>query len=287
MVRDVLELKQVKRLQGILKARYGSVLELQFLSDMGSGNTASKAPSVTEGALLIPIFSQDRFLAKATLPGLLNITDEDIETISDLVRIVLEPLMQKWVLDNYSLVGSDYATALSDDEHKVVPMFQDHLTADSVVVNTRSFSTPVINLVSRSGSQNAVRRAVDEIHELSRRWACVQFDQIELNLKSRYDIEALGSMTLVVNELRSVSAEARTALVKYLSVRRDSAELLEIPLVLIYSSYDLSKLVESGNLEPELRDIIQDSILEVDRLPLNPHLLRETLELLLEPEANL
>lgn len=278
MVKNIMESTSIQRLQGILQSRYGTGLRVEFMSDVSLMDSGSQAPSFVEGALRIPIFSEGQFLAKAVLPDASAIGHSDYETISDLVRMVLEPLMSKWLV-HQPLVNR---TVLKENEN-VIPMFRIYnsneesteLTQDDISV--RSFQTSAIYLQTRNPL--LIHKVASTIHEISGRWASVPFEQVQSEIESILDIQDLGAMTLIVNDLLNLTPEKRALLADYLANEPSQ----DMPLLVVSSSTPLNELVDQEVVTKEFAVQMQKCVLEVDRLPLKLEDLKQTLELFLEP----
>lgn len=273
-----MESTSIQRLQGILQSRYGTGFRVEFMSDVSLMDSGSQAPSFVEGALRIPIFYEGQFLAKAVLPDAGSIGQAEYETISDLVRMVLEPLMSKWMV-HQPMVNR---TLLRQSEN-VIPMFRIYSSQEEAAdlpqdeSTVRSFLTSVIYLQTKNPL--LVHKVASTIHEISRRWASVPFEQVQGEIESILDIQDLGAMTLVVNDLLNVTPEKRALLADYLA----NQPRQDMPLLVISSSTAMNDLIEQGVITQTFADQMQKCVLEVDRLPVKLELLKETLELFLEP----
>lgn len=277
-VKHILDSASVQRLQGVLKSRYGTGLQVDFIADISSVDMASQAPSVVEGALCIPLFSGEQFLAKAMLPTTPLMSPEDHNTIADLVKMILEPLLSRW-LENQGQASFEIESQPNPPTLKNVFSLFGKTSGTDFQSKVRSFLTSVIYLECRH--PHRLPKVIAEIDSLSGRWACVAFDQIQHQMMTVADIKSLGAMTLVVNDLLNISPEKRELLRDYIQSNPGD----DMPLLLISSSTSLRELVATEVVSSEFAKAVQKCVLEVDRLPQKTELFKETLELFLEPGA--
>ena len=98
-------------------------------------------------------------------------------------------------------------------------------------------------------------------------------------------------MTIVQSDLAELTSAQQELLYSFCVRSRLvlglGSRLNSVPLILASAKVPLARLILEKSISMDLAFEIQRCVLEVDRLPAQPKLLREALELLLEPGVNL
>jgi hypothetical protein len=116
------------------------------------------------------------------------------------------------------------------------------------------------------------------IHEISERWAFLNYSDIQDHLQTVQDLKSLGTLTLVIDDVLRLSPARQQVLFDYLNVSTPAEE----PLVVVGCTSSIEQLERQQIIHPGLARILKAHRLEVERLPRDPKLLQESLEIMLE-----
>lgn len=257
----------VNRLVGLLKSRYGLELRIRSMQAVSSGNLLDQGMQVLRGDLHIPITSNDHYFATAQIVGGEKLPIKDQKNINDLVQAVLEPEFYNWYLNQLTenAIHADQAT----NSPTVVSIFNhDETKATSPLTSSiYLYSTDSKRLVQIS----------HELHNLSDRWAYLQYSELSEQLRNADDIQSLGSLTLQMGSIEKLNTKDQKKILSFLR----SANYSEHPLMIITGSESLNSLVEKKIISTELAAELSKNSLNVDRVSLDLDLLQETLEFML------
>jgi len=284
MIQEMMKLASIVRLKGILKSRYGKGMEITTMVD-STEIPRGETYLLRGSSLLIPVMVNDQYLATAIIPHAEDISETDRQAISYLVKMVLEPEFYSWYLDQmthnslhshlstedivsihlpFDLRDSVFQEPTSDlsfNEHSSVSMIDD--------------GTNVLFLEAHSPMQ--IQKVAVDIHEVSERWAYLRFQDVKDQIQSAQDLTGLGSLTLFIEDILTVSDFHREMIADYLKVTHSKDE----PLLLIGSATTLQDLQAHDMLHPDLAQILETHRLEIDRLPRTRDLFREAIEMVL------
>lgn len=304
MLAEILNSSSVQQLKGMLRSRYGKGLKVNFMMDVTSVATTAQSPSWVGGDLRLLISSPEgEFLAEAFIEDGVSLSQEDQDSAEALVKLVLESAIQNWKRRNLASA----ITAVREDN--VVSLHSRHSLQRGTVIfepetseldfslradfkngdqefdqqleslKTKSISTNALFLQSRN--PNLFPKVVSEIHELTQRWACLRFSDIKTQVQSVDDLRELGSLTLVIDEILNLSPSEQDLLAQFLVKSNSETE----PLLVITSSTSLTELTALSLISEKTAEILKLGLIDVERLPTSTSLLKESLELYLEPEA--
>lgn len=267
MVTDLLQTSAVQRLRGILKSRYGKGLTVRYVVDARSIDFDSAGPQVHKGDLQIPIFVRDRFLGLATIPAVSDLQPDTFGPIVDLVKLVLEPTLQKWYLDNQTMEEATDRSVLPEVLHEVAaPEDVSSLAKGAFLISQNPFAIP---------------RWALSIHETLGRWAFLHFSDLGKELKSRMELQALGAVTLLIDDLLMITPAQEKILAEFL----ENSDPENEPLILIGTTMSLAEVRERGLIRGEILDLLAPFVIELDRLPRQSKQMEEALRMLLDAEA--
>jgi hypothetical protein len=185
--------------------------------------------------LIFPIIVNNTYLTSAQVTNSTDLSLEDTGNLAQLIHQTLDPIC--------------YDFYLSD-------------APQTNVVQNYEFSTGFI--YSNTNDAFLFQKFVSQIHDVSDRWALLKLK--DLSLHSVYDLESLGAVTLVVDDLAQISPEQLEIVSEYLKVPRSH----ENPLILI----------NSVNGEPGSESLIEDlknSKIDLNYECLNEHYLKTLL----------
>lgn len=261
MLAEVLETSSVQRLRGILKSRYGKGLKVNFMVDATSIDLTAQSPCFKQGDLRIPIIANGKFFATAIVPNSTNLSAESVTQVSELVQLVLAPALLDWHLKQNEL----NATPANNDEGSPFP---------GMPINAPGF-------LLESKSKQMISKVAIQIHEITERWASLRYADIKATLLNIQDIKELGALTIVIEDIHSLSTQEQALIAEYMV----QADLKTEPLFLIGTSMPFHELLAKGQMITAFAKLLQDNRLELDRLPQNFKLLKESLELVLDRKA--
>lgn len=262
MIVDALKASSVEKLKGILKDRYGLGLQVQFLLDLDKVKSVTDIAVADNGDLEIPINANGEWMAQAVIPEAGKLHPEDVPAIADMVRLVLEPTLYKWILEQKEV-----------NQRSQPSWFKTELFAVPEEESSDRLSLISSILILRSKTPMTITKIAMEIHDITNRWAYLSLKDVASGIKTLEDIKSVGPITLFVEKDEDLTPEQRELLSQYsLNSNPD-----EHPLILIGTS---------DQKNSHLSDL-QAVKIDLDRLPKNMHELRETLALLLDREASL
>lgn len=276
MLAEVLNSSSVQRLMGIIRSRYGKGLKVVSLVDTRNIDAmTSHSPSLIEGDLRIPIIVNQQYFATAVVPEAEALSKEEQTALGVLVRMVLEPacysLFLNWKMQN---VEWDHNT----ERDNVIPINQ-----FSFIEEVESEQAPIKILETglvflESLSPFTINKIAFEIHDMSQRWAYLPFKQIQNNIKNAADIKELGLITLYIEDVLQLTLADQ----KVISDFSKSVNLSQEPLVIIGSTTKIESLESHQMVGRDLLPLLAANRIEIDRLPKDWGLLRQSLELFLE-----
>ncbi len=290
MIQDVVNSAAMGTLRGIIQDRYGLGLELKFVQMVDDHLIDSaEGTCVIGNKLLIPIKVADRFLATAVLESGNELKEDDKQTLGQLIRLFLEPeLFSKYLenlthnhqtLDSLSLSGPS-----NDDMAQIFKLENTELFIDRMAaLDSNEMLSPYKKLNSNfyffeGSNQKTLFRIACDIHEISGRWAFLNFKDIQSGIHTFDDLKSLGAMTIVVDQISNLSMHHQQLLMEIIQ----SPISTEEPLFLFQSLLTLDKLDQQNDLVPGLAQLLKSQRIEADRLPLEARLLKESLEIIIE-----
>lgn len=272
MISEVMNSTQMVRLQGLLQNRYGKGLTLNFMSDASEWSANSQSPSTVEGDLRIPIMQGEHFFAMAIVKDVGALSDDDRANITHLIKMILEPTFYRFYLDIKSTqknIGMGSMTDISN----VIPIKESKENEFFKPAPLKSLETSLVYL--EGANPSLIRKVTSCVHEISERWACVPYFEINRSIFSSADIKDLGQITLTIDDLLKLSSNDLIHLENFLVTANKNTE----PLIIASGCKTPS---EFANLTDAFRSRLHASCIKVDRLPLQPDLMFQALELLLE-----
>lgn len=269
----------VNRLRQILESRYGKGLQIRQLMDIAELRSEE---AFTRGRdLHIPIQVNGAYLGTAVVPGADDLNSERRQGVAQLVRMVLEPAMYKWYLDQRESNLEEISKAHLNLENVRLfgeprpPTMDEILEEQLKHINQGPTGELISHLIHLEGhSENTNKKVALYLHDLTGRWAFVPFNDIKAQLHSSQDIAKLGAMTIFIEKIDELSSFEQSLLLEYVAEDRAADE----PLLITSSTMQLDALA-SSNLNAHLIDELSVNSFEVDRAPLSTQSLKEVLEL--------
>lgn len=286
---STLDTSFVNRLKHLLSSRYGKNLQIRQLMDMSDIKT--DVDTYLRGRdFHVPIKVNGALLGTAVVPQADDLNEEKKQGVTQLIRMVLEPAMYKWYLDQKESNLAEISKANFETENlhvfgdEKLPSI-DELLEDTGSDLAKGLSKELIsNLIHLEGHSDTTNKKVAlQLHEMTGRWAFVPFNDIKGQLHSSYDIAKMGAMTIFIENVEQLNAHEQELLMEYLSEEHSSEE----PLIITSSKLLVDSLGQIETLEKILIDELAVNCFEVDRAPLTTAGLREVLELFFIKDAPL
>ncbi len=271
MIHDILNSTSIERLKVILRDRYGKSLEVSFLNDSGLADPEG-ASSVREGSLKIPIWSEGRFLALASISEITSVPESSREAITEVVKLILEPTLHRWFRQQ------------TDVNNNVLMPFQRvgniHLVQDQVFETKESHDLSPVVLIT-STNPNRIHRIATLAHEMIGRWAFVGWRDICPQIKSVQDISEMGAMTLFIEDVLTLTEFEKELLSEWALVSNEATD----PALILGSTMPWHQLLEQNILPVSLLHHASRMQIHADRLPTDRKLCEEAIKLLLDKEV--
>lgn len=271
MLLDVMSSTSVVRLQGILQSRYGKGLELSFINDSSALMGEEGSFSIRNGTLLIPIFSHGHFLAMAKIPAADTLSTSAAEAIVAVVKLILEPALYNWYLKKSE-------SELSNQEG-----FQQGLHVIDLNDSdaAESEKAPIALLISRN--PNRIHKVAMQVHEQWKRWAFLSWNEIRSQIATIQDLRDLGQMTILVEEVLTLSEDEKFLLNEWLKISKAEHE----PALILGTTQSWSELKEESILPEFMLSQAGFSQIEVEKLPADRKFCEEAIKLLLDKSTGL
>lgn len=255
-----------KRLKDIIQMKYGASLKLLPIAD--SSNLSASTNYYAKGDdILIPIVVNELFLSTVLVPrgNLLSQTDKN--SISQLVRMVLDPVC--------------YSAYLTSKEQRMLEPLQEGFDgglAGPTLVETSNKKKPLCtgSIFSRSSNLMSFNRFAHSVHEITHRWAMLRLDDLGDSLSSTQDLLDLGPITLLIPELRELSDSKIGMIREYLGKNHSSND----PLILINSQASLVDIDKEKQLGKEIMDHFLFNQIDLTNQVFTEDRIKEILEML-------
>jgi len=277
------ETPSVHRLEGLLKNRYGMGFRVASIVDAQEVEVGDTKGEVRGGALYVTICSRGKYLATAILSGADKLHDEDVETVTELCKLVLEPALYSSYLEQIENNQKNPPADFDDhfENSNLIDLFQPTVTtAAPWTKQGPAFLSALVLLESQN--PQAIQRVGVHVHELSERWAMVNFRDVRHQMKSVRDLQELGAITIIVHDVQSLTSAEQQLMLDFLAAQKSS---LAEPLFLLGGIKPWPVLRASTKILPEMIAHLENHRLELDRLPQDFSRLKSALELFLDHKA--
>lgn len=262
--------------------RYGKSLVVRRLMDMGD---CHQTDCFTKGNdLHIPINVNGALLGTAIVSSARELDLESRDNMTQLIRMVLEPAMYNWYLEQKESNLAEITRTNFAPEN--VRIFGDNAPADDELIYDTEIDEDNIlisHLIHLQGpSENKNKKIALLLHEITRRWAFVPFNDIKGQIHSTQDISKMGSMTIFIENVEKLNPSEQELIEEYLCEERFQDE----PLIITTSMLNLEALSKT-TLRTHILDELSINLFEVEKAPLDPHNLKEVLELFYLKDSSL
>lgn len=279
IIEDILNTTSVQRLKGLLSSRYGTGFKVDYMMDATAIVETSHGPSDEEGHLCIPIFSGGDFLAQVKILESNRIPEGERNEVVQMVQMVLEPALKVWLLER-----SLAEPFVNFPGSNVIPFhsFQSKQEGSAAELD------PAKNLISKTfivetSEELLFDKITNEIHHVSERWAKFPFSMIKTEVQNAQDIAAMGPITLVIENVWSLSYKDQKLLMEYLCLEVSGFQ----PLLIFGTSTKAGKIAASEAFLPEFKKYLRNVLIESHRLPVETNKFKESVQLILEPLSRL
>lgn len=272
MLNVMMKSAAVEKLQALLKSRYGKVMKINWMKQVSSLDFIDGDHEIKNSDLHIPIQVHQHYFATAVVEKVNGMSKEDHMMISQLVKMVMEPEFYKWYLNQVT-----HNTQARIDQDNVVSIYNPESTMEADEDDEDNCQSSRL-IFLQAENPNLIPRLANEVHEISNRWAFLRFKDIQGQVQSADDLKALGSLTLMVEDVLELSPEQQELVYQFLN----SSNSEEHPLMVIGSGSKVENLESDDMIHQGLAQMLKTHRLEIDRLPRNTELLHEALEIMLE-----
>lgn len=279
----------VERLKRIIGDRYGKDLILRTLIDLGD-QAQDQEFAVKGEDLHVAIKVQENFLGTIVIPKAKDLTSEGMRSAAQIVRMIMEPSLYNWFLTRQEsnireLLQEQHLEQMPVQKNGEADFSQDEL-AGLHVLDADQFSEvgdefeeldseAVSKLVLLQGTNSlSIKKVAMQIHEISQRWALVPFKDLSAGLNTVQDITKLGEMTILIENVESLSRQAQDLIAEYIAKDVDDKH----PIFIASSALSIPEL-QKLNLNSRLIDELSVNAFDVEKAPLDYSRLKEVLEL--------
>jgi hypothetical protein len=242
----------LEKLNDIIKDRYGKGFSIQKLTPVDADQDFET--HLNKEDLYVPILVKDIFLGYGLVHQAHDLSTEQHQQLSKLIRMVLEPEL--------------YSEHLERTLHNLqIEKETTQETEAPVTANGR-----LIYVYGHSAIR--VQKIAMEVHEISQNISYLPIQDVLSSIKNMADLSTLEGSTLVVDLESKLSAQAQDLIQQYLNMKTVG------PLLIFTSSRPSYQLTEQGLLSAELQGLLKNHEFSVDRLPVDKQMLRDVLEMM-------
>lgn len=276
MLKNIVESAAVEKLKGIISHRYGKGLSIQCMQEASDIDMGEESVFMKGHSLHISIQVNEKYFATAVIKEASSLSQADQLALAYMVRMVLEPEFYNWYLTQTANNSQN-----SEQQDNVVSIFTPHdlteyLDEKNEEIEEESFEPETV-ICLEAKNPHLIPRLAYEIHEVSQRWAFLKYSDIQEQVRNVQDLISLGSLTLMVEDVLTLSPEHQQIIEQFLK----NSEKTEKPLLVIGTSSHIESLEDQGMIAGSFAELLKAHRLEADRLPRDQKLLQETLEFVL------
>jgi hypothetical protein len=284
MFTNIEQQNSVSKLAGILKSKYGVDFRVTSMLQ-GLGVDAGDSKGELRGdSLYVTICAEGQYLGTAIMAGAERLSTRDVSMVTEMVKMILEPTLKSvttlFQAQNLEFQSRQYHAV---DDHmefsNVVDLFQDEHQQPAETHKGPEFLSSLLLL--ESSSAQTIHKVSVHIHELGGRWALINYREIRNQVKSLRELQELGAMTIVIDDLASLTQAEQNLLITFAEEPNTKAE----PLILVGTTTPIRTMYEESKVSPALLQVLTNNRLELDRFPKDFRRLQESLELFLDRKA--
>ena len=283
MMNDVMNSTSVQKLKSILHNRYGKNLSISTMNEVSEAGDESQSFQIMGNDLRIPICVNNRFFATASINEASHLSSDEQLAISYLVRMILEPTFYNMYLARIS----ENATSMSQMDNEsmegnVVSLFNNIMSETELDIDDGFEAMSIVSSIVCVQSHNPymIQKTASEIHDISKRWAFLKYADIQNNITCAQDLKDMGAVTLLIEDVLTLNPEMQASLAQILK----STSQTQDPLFVIGITGSLKELQDQGMINEDLARLLGGHLLDVDRVPTERKLFKQTLELFMEQD---
>jgi len=278
MIAEIMHSNSVLKLRGILQSRYGVGLNVSSMVDASTLDLTVQSAFRKKGSLHVPIIARGKYLGTAIMDRAELLSESDVNAVSEIVRLVLEPALFSFFLSKQNFVEGEI-----QDQSNVTFLTglqaKSEMNDQSWYTNRPELSTSVLFLESHN--PHRISKTAVHIHELGSRWALLNWKDVRNEIHQISDIKSLGPMTLVIDDILTLTPKEQSLIADYSLEANPMTE----PLILVGGTSHLLDLMDQRLIEEDFGIYLMRNSLNLDRLPTDFTVLKEALELLLDRKA--
>ena len=240
----------LERLNDMIQERYGKGFSVRRIAAIGSSDDLNT--HLQNQDLLVPIVVKDVFLGYGMVHEAVDLSLEQRDQISKLIRMILEPEL--------------YTEHLERTLHNL------QIEKDVAQENRTSSNGKLIYVYGQNAHR--VQKIALDIHEISENMSYLPLQDVLSQTKTIEDLLSLDGSTIVVDLEKQLSEDSQNLLIEFLKKQ------LKGPLLIFTSARPAYQLVEDSKFKSELIDLIKNQEFSVDRLPVDKIMLRDVLEMM-------
>lgn len=256
---------RVMKLRHIISSRFGKDLDFQSVIPLAKAGTSIDQPHMRGSDYLIPLFVNQSYLGTAIVPAAVDLTFEMQLQISQVVRLVMEPLLYRDFLARSEQNGLWRNDSLPEN---VIPL-ESSFRAPTVHTEPKIFSRLVL-FHGKSPVQK--KKASVLLHDMTTGIAQLEFSAIADDINSVEDLKRLEDTSLVITDLEMLERMDLIESYFRLPLHEQGA------LLILCSTLSADDLHARGLISKELHQALSAYSLNTDRAPINEYRLRQVLQ---------
>lgn len=268
MYTDLLKASSVERLIGLIQSRYGLGLEVNFLSEPVMPNEGGSY-FFNQGTLKVPLQMHEHYFGTAILKNASNLSDFDKSSLTNLIKMVLEP-----ELYHHHLKMKAEQTTIDmgslDNVEFMFPRNDEFFEEDVIETDAALFEGPT----------SLVSKVAHEAHDIRENWAFLPWNQIQDQVKGPGDIINLGASTIFVEEITDLSLNTQQ-MIRF-CLQKAPKDDQPKPFFVFGSRFSFNEITQIQHMDQELCEFLKSRCLNLNRVPQGRQQMVQTLELFLE-----
>lgn len=261
----------VEKLRGIIQGRFGKNLQVHTICD--SSINEYNDMQIKGVDLHIPLMAEEQLLGTAVLQKATDLKEDDIKTIAQMTKMILEPVLYNTYLERkeFNLKNTILFKENHPSEQIIELEIPKNLESDFNQLTKPELLTHLCHLVGHN--ELILKKASIQIHETAQRWAYAPWSSFKGQIGNINELKQLGAMTFYIEDIHSLNETEQDLIVNYLAEDLKSDD----PLFIVMSPNE--DTFEHSFLRSELKDELHINMLKLDPNKLNIVHLEEVIEL--------
>ncbi len=264
----------LNRLIEMVKTRYGCELNYKILDELNDKEKGllcsldSKAPALkVENKAFFPVMVKGDLVGAAEVLDCDEICDRSLRALKDIISLVIESLhVTANSLEVISVLEKQltstpkkHTNVISINKFKPLNGHTNTYRFNKSFNGTSTFNVPC--LLESKSSDDLFKMAV-EIHEHSRRFALLSFDQIDLKIRTNpAELKKLGNISLYIKDISKLSDSELFAVIGFLKSERTK----EHPQIIGACPSEIKEVLGNKFVPKELVDLLNVAYLRMDK----------------------